>query len=86
MSVAPAIRLSGQAEEIDQPFSFPFDLRNLPLPLRIHPARPLTDEELLAFCADNDGLDIESDADGSITVMSPVKWKTSRLNRILESV
>jgi Uma2 family endonuclease len=83
MSIAPAIRPLSKEEVLDEPFSFPFDLRNLPLPLRIHPARPLTDEELLAFCADNDGLDIESDADGSITVMSPVKWKTSRLNHIL---
>jgi len=69
--------------EIDEAFSFVFDLRNVPLPVTIHPARPLTDEELLEFCAENDGLEIESDADGSITVMSPVKWKTSRLNNML---
>ena len=84
MSIAPAIRPPSKEEVVAEPFSLPFDLRNLPLPLTILPARPLTDEELLAFCADNDGLDIESDADGSITVMSPVKWKTSKLNRILE--
>jgi Uma2 family endonuclease len=83
MAVAPAIRPLSNEEQAGEPFSFPFDLRNVPLPLTIHPARPLTDEELLAFCADNDGLEIESDADGSITVMSPVKWKTSKLNQAL---
>lgn len=71
--------------ETEEPFSFPFDLRNVPLPLRIHPARPLTDKELLAFCADNDGLQIESDADGSITVTSPVKWRTNKLNAALST-
>jgi Uma2 family endonuclease len=79
MSAALETRLV-PGQEMDEPFSFAFDLRHLPLPITIHPARPLTDEELLAFCAENDGLEIESDADGSITVMSPVKWKTSQLN------
>jgi Uma2 family endonuclease len=82
MPALPAIRPVPE-ETVEEPFSFPFDLRNVPLPLKIHPARPLTDEELLAFCSDNDGLEIEADADGSITVMSPVKWKTSRLNQLL---
>jgi Uma2 family endonuclease len=82
MPAPPATRPVPE-EAIEEPFSFPFDLRNVPLPLKIHPARPLTDEELLAFCSDNDGLEIEADADGSITVMSPVKWKTSRLNQHL---
>jgi len=85
MPALPAIRPIRE-EAIEEPFSFPFDLRNVPLPFKIHPARPLTDEELLSFCSDNDGLEIEADADGSITVMSPAKWKTSRFNRILESV
>jgi Uma2 family endonuclease len=70
-------------EQIEESFSFAFDLRNVPLPITIHPARPLTDAELLAFCAENDGLEIESDADGSITVMSPAKYKTSRLNQLI---
>lgn len=58
-------------------------LRKVPLPVTIRLARPLSDEELLAFCAANDGLEIESDADGSITVMTPAGSDTSRLNLIL---
>jgi Uma2 family endonuclease len=58
-------------------------LREVPLPVTIRRARPLSDEELLAFCAANDGLEIESDADGSITVMTPAGFETSRLNQIL---
>lgn len=58
-------------------------LRDVPLPVTIRLARPLSDEELLAFCAANDGLEIESDADGSITVMTPAGFETSHLNQIL---
>lgn len=58
-------------------------LRAVPLPATIRLARPLSDEELLAFCAANDGLEIESDADGSITMMTPAGFETSRLNQIL---
>jgi Uma2 family endonuclease len=58
-------------------------LRGFALPFTIRPERPLTDEELLRFCEDNDGLEVESDADGSITVKTPAWVNTSRLNRIL---
>ncbi|HEV2322619.1 MAG TPA: Uma2 family endonuclease [Terracidiphilus sp.] len=58
-------------------------LRDVPLPVTIRLARPLSDEELFAFCAANEGLEIESDADGSITVMTPGGSDTSRLNQIL---
>jgi Uma2 family endonuclease len=40
----------------------------------------MSDEELLEFCVENDGLEIESDADGSITVMTPAGPDISRLN------
>jgi Uma2 family endonuclease len=54
----------------------------LQLPFTFRPARPLTDEELLAFAADNSGVDFEVDADGTVTVMIPSKPKGSRLNQI----
>jgi len=54
----------------------------LPLPFTFRPARPLTDEELLAFAADNSGVNFEVDADGTVTVMSPPKPNGSRLNQI----
>ena len=46
------------------------------------PARPLQDEELLAFASDNPGIDFEVDADGTVRVMSPSKPQGSRLNQI----
>jgi Uma2 family endonuclease len=44
--------------EIDQPVRLRFD-------------RPMTDEELMRFCAENDALRIEQDANGELIVMSP---------------
>ena len=81
MSAAPAIRVIPD-EEIDESLSLGIVLPHVPLPLTIRPSRPLTDEELLQFCAENDGLEIESDADGSITVMTPAKLNTSFLNML----
>jgi Uma2 family endonuclease len=60
-------------------------LGGLPLPVIIRPARPLSDEELLAFCAANDALQIESDADGSITLMTPAFAGTSWLNQLFST-
>jgi Uma2 family endonuclease len=82
MSTASAIRLIPE-DELEESFSLGVVLRGVRLPVTFRPARPLTDEELLQFCAENDDLEIESDADGSITVMTPARWKTSRLNRLL---
>jgi Uma2 family endonuclease len=58
-------------------------LPDLPLPVTIRPARLLSDEELLDFCAANDGLEIEANSDGSIVVMTPAGPEISRLNQIL---
>jgi Uma2 family endonuclease len=53
------------------------------MPVVIRPARPLSDEELLEFCAEHDEYDIESEADGSITMMTPAGSGTSWLNQLL---
>jgi Uma2 family endonuclease len=58
-------------------------LREVPLPVTIRLANPLSDEELLAFCEANNGLEIESDADGSITIMTPAGPESSELTQIL---
>jgi Uma2 family endonuclease len=79
MSAAPAIR------PYKQPVASEVLLREIPLPVTIRPPAPLSDEELLAFCAANSGLEIESDADGSITVMTPAGPESSRLNQLLGS-
>jgi Uma2 family endonuclease len=85
MPASPAIRpVLEQEEHLEEPVEQArFALNHVPLPARIHFSRPLTDEELLQFCAENDGLEIESDADGSITVMTPAGPNVSRLNQIL---
>jgi Uma2 family endonuclease len=46
-------------------------LLELPLPIRIVPAAPLSDDEFLAFCRDNEPYQFEQDAKGEIIVMTP---------------
>src|SRR6187402_669698 len=43
----------------------------LPMPLRIKPARPMTDEELMRFCEQHDELAVEREPNGDLTVMTP---------------
>jgi Uma2 family endonuclease len=81
MSATPAIRPILDPELDNLELSV-FDLHRVPLPVTIRLARPLSDKELLQFCAENDGLEIESDADGSITVMTPAWAETSWLNQL----
>ena len=40
----------------------------------------MTDDELLRFCAANDGLRVERDANGEILVMTPAGSSTSKMN------
>jgi Uma2 family endonuclease len=81
MSAAPAIRPT--ADRASEPVPSEVLLREIPLPVTIRPAAPLSDDALLAFCAANSGLDIESDPDGSIRIMTPAGPESSRLNQIL---
>ena len=55
-------------------------LAELPLPVRLRPQTPMTDEELLRFCAANDGLRIERDKDGELIVMTPAGGETGDKN------
>jgi Uma2 family endonuclease len=41
------------------------------LPVRIRPEHPMTDEELMRFCAKNEPLRVERDTNGELIVMSP---------------
>jgi Uma2 family endonuclease len=85
MSAAPAIRPIPEREIREAPDTSKFDLHHIPLPVTIRFSRPLSDEELLRFCAENEGLEIESDADGSITLMTPAGPDASRLNTLLSA-
>ncbi len=65
-----------------------FALAEMPLPFRFRPDKPMTDEELMRFCAANDFLRVERDANGEILVMTPAGSNTSktnmRISRILD--
>jgi Uma2 family endonuclease len=58
------------------------------LPVRLRFDRPMTDEELMRFCAVNDDLRVEREPNGEILVMTPANIKTSsmnsRINRLLD--
>jgi Uma2 family endonuclease len=58
------------------------------LPVRLRFDRPMTDEELMRFCAVNDDLNVEREPNGEILVMTPANIKTSsmnsRINRLLD--
>jgi Uma2 family endonuclease len=46
-------------------------IAELPLPARVRPLTPMTDEELFRFCASNEMLRVERDANGELILMSP---------------
>jgi Uma2 family endonuclease len=58
------------------------------LPVRLRFDRPMTDEELMRFCAVNDDLSVEREPNGEILVMTPANSRTSsmnsRINRLLD--
>jgi Uma2 family endonuclease len=58
-------------------------LTGVPLPLRFKPETPMTDAALMRFCAANDVLRVERDANGEILVMTPAGSKTGRRNAYL---
>ena len=57
-----------------------FALKNLELPVRIRLERPMTDEELMRFCAENELLRVERDANGELIVMTPTGSQGSGRN------
>ena len=65
-----------------------FALAEMPLPLRFRPEMPMSDDDLMRFCAANDFLRVERDANGEILVMTPAGSKTSsrnsRITRLLD--
>ncbi|WP_263411240.1 Uma2 family endonuclease [Terriglobus tenax] len=61
-------------------------LDHLALPARIRPDRPMTDEELFEFCAENDFYRIEREPNGELSVMTPSGGFTSNKNVYLSRV
>ena len=60
-------------------------LTGVPLPLRFKPDTPMSDDELMRFCAANDVLRVERDANGEILVMTPAGSRTGRKNTAIIS-
>jgi Uma2 family endonuclease len=50
------------------------------LPVRLRFDRPMTDEELMRFCAENETVHVERDAKGELIVMSPTGSEGSGWN------
>lgn len=57
-----------------------FVLNGLELPVRITPAAPMSDEELMRFCAANGDLRVEREPNGELLVMTPANSKTGHIN------
>ena len=57
-----------------------FALSEIELPVRLSFERPMTDDELMRFCAVNDVLRVEREPNGEILVMTPANSKTSKMN------
>ena len=55
-------------------------LAGVRLPFRFRPETPMSDEDLMLFCAANDIARIEREVDGEILVMSPAGNRTGRKN------
>jgi Uma2 family endonuclease len=56
------------------------ELAAIELPVRLRFERPMTDEELMRFCAANEVLRIEREPNGEILVMTPSGSRTSKMN------
>jgi Putative restriction endonuclease len=62
-----------------------FTLAGVRPPFRFRPESPMSDEELIRFCAANDVARVERDVDGEILVMSPAGSRTGRRNAAIIS-
>jgi Uma2 family endonuclease len=60
-----------------------FALAKMPLPLRFRPETPMSDEDLMRFCAANDFLRVGRDANGEILVTTPAGNNPGRKNACL---
>src|SRR5580704_550147 len=54
-------------------------------PFRFRPETPMSDEDLMRFCAANDIARVEREVDGEILVMSPAGNRTGRRNAAITS-
>jgi len=62
-----------------------FALQDVPLPLRLRPERPMSDEDLVRFCGANEALRVEREPNGDVLVMTPAGNRTGRRNTAIIS-
>jgi Uma2 family endonuclease len=55
-------------------------LHLIELPVRLRTVVPMTDDELMQFCAANETMRVEREANGEILVMTPAGAKTGKMN------
>ncbi|QEE27331.1 Uma2 family endonuclease [Terriglobus albidus] len=55
-------------------------LDKVAMPARLTPSKPMTDAELLEFCATNDFYQIEREPNGDLSIMTPSGGSTSHRN------
>jgi Uma2 family endonuclease len=60
-----------------EPVEMTHTISNVPLPVRMRPARPWSEDDLMAFCAANEGMRVERESDGTI-VMTPAGYGSNR--------
>jgi len=57
-----------------------FALSEIELPVRLRFERPMTDDELMRFCAENELVRVERERNGEILVMTPAGFGTGKMN------
>lgn len=57
------------------------DLSSLPMPIRLRPESPMSDEELMQFSEENNPFRIEREPNGEILIMTPAGYNTGSINR-----
>jgi Uma2 family endonuclease len=55
-------------------------LNEIEPPVRLRFERPMTDDELMRFCAENESVRIEREPNGEILVMTPAGFGTGKMN------
>jgi Uma2 family endonuclease len=83
MSASPAVSSKDHLAADEPAESGDFLIRSISFPVVLRPSRPLTNDQLLEFCAANDSLRIERNPAGELIVMTPAGGKTSNLESYL---
>lgn len=63
------------------------DLSSLPMPIRLRPVSPMSDDEFMRFSEENNPFRMEREPNGEVSVMTPAGSKTGLINgRVFEAL